>query len=402
MIGLREGVAEFQGLYGPFTIAERVIQKIWLRQDFDLTAGRLVDGRTLEVISPGTWNLLGGPDFHGARLKIEGREITGDVEVHFHVADWSAHAHATNPTYAGVVLHVVLFAPDPGEKPARTGPEQREIPAFVLLPRLHRSLEEYAADDALETITARDEWTKFAELNGKPRAELERLLRECAASRWEQKVRFARLRIEKLGWTAAAHQTALEILGYRHNRPAMLALAARYPLERWGEFDPAALFEENRSRWQLHGVRPANQPRTRLRQYCAWVRTNPDWPKRWIELAADIPGGALFSSPTRAARERLGLPALRDKLAHDLTGDSIPSTRFETLICDGLLPLAVAESGRSLAGVWFHWYPGDLPETVRRGLARMGVAGTPEQPFCHGFGQGLLGWLLSQEVFASS
>ena len=44
----REAVAEFQGLYGPFTIAERVLQKIWLRQDFDGHAARLADGRALE------------------------------------------------------------------------------------------------------------------------------------------------------------------------------------------------------------------------------------------------------------------------------------------------------------------------------------------------------------------
>lgn len=403
MNGLREAVAEFQGLYGPFTIAERVVQKIWLRQDFDLTAARLIDGRSLEVVSPGTWNLLGGPDFRGARLKIDGREVIGDVEVHFRVSDWTAHAHATNPTFAGVVLHVVLFTPDPHEKPARTGPGGREIPALVLLPRLHRSLEEYAADDALETITARDEWTKFAELNGRPLDELQQLLCERAQSRWEQKIRFAKLRIEKLGWSTTAHQTALEILGYRHNRPAMLALAARYSLERWTALDPLAIFEENRSRWQLHGIRPANHPRVRLRQYCAWVRECPDWPNHWLEYAGTIPAGPAIDAgtATRAFREQLGLPALREKLSHDLTGDSIPSTRFETLLCDGLLPLAAAHTGRELFGAWFNWYPGDLPDSVRRGLARLGVAGTRDQPFCHGYGQGLLGWILAQEVIAS-
>ncbi len=399
--GLREAVAEFQGLYGPFTIAERVIQKIWLRQDFDLSAARLADGRTLEVLSPGAWNLLGGPDFRGARLKIEGREIVGDVEVHFHVSDWTAHAHASNPTYAAVILHVVLFPPGKNERVARNGIDDAEIPLLVLLPLLHRDLEEYATDDALEAITARDEWTRFAELNGKTADELRLLLRQRAETRWEQKVRFAQLRIGKLGWTAAAHQTALEILGYRHNRPAMLALAAKYPLERWGELDPLALFEENRSRWQLHGIRPANHPRIRLRQYHAWAKHCPDWPDRWIELAAGIPAASSIAAPTREARETLGLSPLREKLSHDLTEDRVPSTRFETLVCDGLLPLAAAHTGRDYFSTWFHWYPGDLPDAVRRALARLGVVGTRDQPLCHGFGQGLLGWILALEVNAS-
>src|SRR5258708_26573057 len=71
-------VAEMQGLYGPFTIAERVVQKIWLRGDFDHCRAVLADGRKLEIRSAGTWNLLGGPDFRGASLIIAGQSVTGD------------------------------------------------------------------------------------------------------------------------------------------------------------------------------------------------------------------------------------------------------------------------------------------------------------------------------------
>jgi len=38
-------VAELQGLYGPFTMAERVVQKIWLREDFARDRATLTDGR---------------------------------------------------------------------------------------------------------------------------------------------------------------------------------------------------------------------------------------------------------------------------------------------------------------------------------------------------------------------
>ena len=84
-------VAELQGLYGPFTMAERVVQKIWLREDFARDRATLTDGRAVQIRSVGAWNLLGGPDFYGARLVIAGQEITGDIEVHFHQADWRAH-----------------------------------------------------------------------------------------------------------------------------------------------------------------------------------------------------------------------------------------------------------------------------------------------------------------------
>ena len=51
------------GLYGPFTLTERVVQKIWLRGDFTQRRMMLTDGRDLEIRFTGQWNLLGGPDF---------------------------------------------------------------------------------------------------------------------------------------------------------------------------------------------------------------------------------------------------------------------------------------------------------------------------------------------------
>ena len=78
-------LAEIQGLYGSFSFPERLLQKIWLRGDFDRTKAVTCDGRPVRVIHPGKWNLLGGPDFGSARLRFSdtpGRETIGDVELH--------------------------------------------------------------------------------------------------------------------------------------------------------------------------------------------------------------------------------------------------------------------------------------------------------------------------------
>ena len=107
-------VAEMQGLEGAFSFAEKLLQKIWLRGDFDRSAAVTTDGQRVRIIHPGKWNLLGGPDFTGARLRLgeaAGRDLVGDVEVHLRAADWDAHGHARDPAYDGVVLHVVLFPP---------------------------------------------------------------------------------------------------------------------------------------------------------------------------------------------------------------------------------------------------------------------------------------------------
>ncbi len=392
-------IAELQGLYGAFTFPEKLLQKIWLRGDFDRAAARTTSGRGLRVLHPGKWNLLGGPDFAGARLRYEGdnsREVTGDVELHLQAADWQAHGHAGDPAYDRVVLHVVLFPPEPGH--VTRGADGRSIPVLVLLPLLHRGLEEFAADEAVEVLANRA-WSRIpAELGVLPAGELAATLQRQARRRWEQKVHFARRRIERLDWAAACHHTALEILGFRFNRAPMLRLAGEFPLARWveGTVVPDALFAHEPAGWSLQGVRPANHPRARLRQYAAWMRARPDWPERSRALASGLPT-VDPAGETRVARRHHGLAALRRRLADELAAGAVSGTRLDTLICDGLLPLLAADTERACEGLWYHWFAGDLPPFLASGLRQLGVSDGRAHPACHGAAQGLLGWLLERE-----
>ena len=65
-------VEEMPGLYGPFTFSERLLQRLWARGEFDAAGARTADGRAVEILEPGKWNRLGGPDFRGARLRLGG------------------------------------------------------------------------------------------------------------------------------------------------------------------------------------------------------------------------------------------------------------------------------------------------------------------------------------------
>ncbi|HVT74181.1 MAG TPA: DUF2851 family protein [Lacunisphaera sp.] len=394
-------VAEMQGLYGPYTIAERVVQKIWLRGDFARDRAALADGRPLVIRSPGAWNLLGGPDFHGARLAIAGREVVGDIEVHFHVSDWRSHDHAADPAYRRVVLHVVLFPP-PEFAPPAFDHAGREIPTLVLLPLLHRDLEEYVSDDALEALTSRDDWERFAELAALAPPERERLMLHHADLRWRQKLEGARARIDRLGWMEAAHHLALDVLGYRRNRATMLMVAARYPLPAWGHgVEPRLIYELGRGYWQTQGIRPANHPLTRLRQYRAWALARPDWPERLDAVLAPWGEKAGAGHSARAWRRECDLPGLRGRVSREVVAEAVSGTRLDTLVCDAFLPLVAARSGRDLRDLWFHWFLGDVPAQVRRALPRLGLAGLPDRPHSHGRGQGLLGWILAREAGAS-
>lgn len=394
-----QAVAEIQGLYGAFSFPEKLLQKIWWRGDFNREAAVTSDGRRVRIVDPGKWNLLGGPDFRAARFAIgDERETTGDVEVHLRAGDWEAHGHARDRAYDAVALHVVLFPPE-GRQVTRGG-GGKEIPVLALLPLLHHDLEEYAAEEAVEALAGRESTAEIeALLELAPEARTA-LLQRHAEARWRQKVHFARLRINRLGWEGACHHTALEILGFRFNRAPMLRIAGRWPFAAWarGEVTPEVAHAAEADAWSVQGVRPANHPRTRLAQYNAWARQRSDWPTRALALNGELPTPNPGEA-TRVVRRRHQLTAWRKRIAADVCGDAIGGTRFDTWVCDGLLPLLAAQARNveRSAGLWTHWFPGDLPPAIVAALRRLGLFDGRTHPACHGGAQGFIGWRLARE-----
>lgn len=64
-------------------------------------------GERVEVVNPGFHNLDAGPDFLGARVKVDDEEWVGNVEIHVKASDWFVHHHDSDPAYSNVILHVV-------------------------------------------------------------------------------------------------------------------------------------------------------------------------------------------------------------------------------------------------------------------------------------------------------
>lgn len=380
-----DGVEEVQGLYGAFSFPERLLQKLWLRGDFDATALKLADGRAVKILSPGKWNHLGGPDFSTARLVIDGREVIGDVELHLHARDWTAHGHASDHAYDNVVLHVILF---PCAETGTRGAGGKTIPVLCLLPLLHHGLEEYAAEEAIEQLAGRPLHHAQEALGALGHQELDTLLRDHARKRWQTKVHFARDRIGRLGWEGACHHAALEILGYRFNRAPMLSVATTWPLAAWTEkrVNEDEVFGAFSERWSLHGVRPLNHPRLRLAQYARWCAARADWPA-WLRSKVGV---------DEMKRSAAGRVRLREGLCDGVVSGS----RFDNLMGDGFMPLLAADTGLDWESVWAGWYAGDAPESVVRVLRALGIFGGRGRPVSQGPIQGLLGWMLAHEAQA--
>lgn len=385
-------VAEIQGLYGPVSVSETVVQKIWLRQDFltdDLTTS---SGETLRVHSPGRWNLQEGPDFKEAVLEIGGKQMVGDVEVHFYPEDWRHHGHDKDGNYDRVVLHVLLFGGNPGEEQIQTHSGKR-FAEFCLLEYLHHDIEAYAADEALRALAQPDESALIEWMLSRSIQDRWDALCERAHYRWRQKCRFARQRLNQYGWEEACHQFALEVLGYSRNRAPMASIALAHPLASMRIRLPNAieLYEQQRQRWKLAGLRPANHPKRRLQQYLNWVEVAADWPK----VLRDGLGGELVNvnpvseSDTTTFRKAVKLPELRRYVQEDIIGGNIVATRLDTLMVDAFLPLYAEFSGERLFGYWFHWYVGDMPTGLNAFLKTCDVCGAG-RVLCNGLYQGAL------------
>ncbi len=391
-------VEEFHGPYGSYHVSELVLQRIWLRGAFDASALRDSEGRRVVVESPGNWNRLEGPDFKGAVLLIGGRCVVGDVEAHFSQSDWRAHGHERDARYDNVVLHVVYHIPRSGEAAAVTK-EGRSIPCVSLLDRLWYSLEEYASEDSIVASTGVDLRPAVGGLLALPVARRRARLVDAARRRWIQKRHYASLRIERLGWRAACHQSAMEIMGYARNRIPMLALAQRYPLEAMALGDGVeleVLWGVVQGKWRLNGSRPANHPKLRLEQYLKWVARMPDWPDALLTVVsggvpalADVGEGIDYGSI--AMRRQLGVSDFERRVCEQALAGEVGGSKASTLVCDGFLPLCAAKLDVDCFDLWFHWLAGNVPDSCLQALKQAEILQPRKIPLANGWVQGVLG-----------
>ena len=88
---------------------EAMYQYVWKHRMIP-RQGRLKDGREVRIVTPGVLNTDAGPDFSFAKVEIDGREWSGNIEIHERSSDWFRHGHERDAAYDNVVLHVVADA----------------------------------------------------------------------------------------------------------------------------------------------------------------------------------------------------------------------------------------------------------------------------------------------------
>lgn len=241
--GLREPARCYVGAQQ--NVREEIVRCLWFGNHFSPEEVATDDGRRIEVLSPGWWNVEGGPDFIRAELLVEGAgRVVGDVEVHTLASDWFAHGHERQATYDNVVLHVVMWNDVEGrEIRLNCG---RVAPQVTLAPLVESEISdlleivdlEGASSEGPPTIPGRycgealaggemsPEWLgRFLDCAGDHRV----LAKSDAMARLEQKRAPEQVLYERVA----------EALGYKNNRMPFLQMAGLLPTGQLREMAPA-------------------------------------------------------------------------------------------------------------------------------------------------------------------
>ena len=212
-----------------FDYSERHLHCLWADPRWRPNGLRTLDGETVDVLDPGRWNLEAGPDFLGARLRLDdSREVLGDVEIHIHPGAWKHHGHGPDPNYQRVVCHVCWF-------PGRLEPD--ELPSGCLQVSLQAAVQA-RSDFSFDQIDL-SAYPYEIELGLSPlrlevetwnREQKEAFLDAAGEARLRKKTEFLASRIATGGMDQVLYQEVLAALGYKHNKRPFRELAARLPV----------------------------------------------------------------------------------------------------------------------------------------------------------------------------
>ncbi len=276
---------------------------LWQFQKFANRDLKLTTGESLSVFYPGSSNPNAGPDFLEAKIKLDGLEWMGSIEIHYQSSDWLLHKHSANPAYQNVILHVVWKHDkdimDPSGKP---------LPTFSLAHHADPNLEtEYRRYINQPEVIRCKPW-----LPGIPEVKKISLMDKALAERLKEKAEIILQTHQENqnDWEETAYQYLAKSFGLSVNQQPFLSLAKSLPykilkkhLDQPTQLDalifgqagfledtPVDDYQANlkkehdflakkyglatsltRFQWKYSRLRPANFPTVRLAQFSAFL-----------------------------------------------------------------------------------------------------------------------------------
>jgi hypothetical protein len=206
-------------------VPEAVLARIWNEGWFSREL-RTVDGRRVGVVYRGVWTHSNGPDFQDAMIEIDGRLLTGSIELHVRSSDWNNHGHQFNPAYDGVILHVALE----NDAAPCTGPSGLPLPTVELAQFLPAPVESFALAGYPRELGTPGSLACLPTLAGGRPSEIHNVLRREGWKRMQDKqVRFQQEMVVRPP-SEVLYRGILDSLGLSSNREGMASVADTLPL----------------------------------------------------------------------------------------------------------------------------------------------------------------------------
>ena len=89
---------------------EILLHYIWQKRIWAGFPQTTTDGKPVEIVSVGQYNIHAGPDFINAHIRIDGQDWVGNIEIHVCASDWYKHRHHMDAAYDNTILHIVAKA----------------------------------------------------------------------------------------------------------------------------------------------------------------------------------------------------------------------------------------------------------------------------------------------------
>lgn len=221
-------------------INESFICKIWEGGSSYFTGLQTTTGEDVEVISFGKRNYDAGPDYKDAKIKLEGKTFTGDVEIHRDFKNWAEHKHSKDRKYNPVILHVVMWDSIDREDPKLR--IKRALPTVILSNFLKESIHN-VWQDVINKPSDKLRLPCYGRTGDVDSDIVTGWLDKLSAERLKLKVERLRERAGEIAkqdgysfknkalWEELLYEFTFEALGFSKNKEQMLSLASNLPLK---------------------------------------------------------------------------------------------------------------------------------------------------------------------------
>lgn len=214
------------------SLNENFICRIWENGNYyeDL---KTTEGKTVEICDTGIRNSDAGPDYYGAKIKIEGKTYNGCVEIHKTEREWHEHKHRKDNKYNSVILQVLLYKDEADNNSLiPVTKKSRNIPTVVLSEFLTKSLKDiwkeiiYNPSESFRLpcfpksndIPEKLKYEWFSELS------IQRLRHKASKINQQLEI-YSEDYSKKIIWEKAMFDFICEALGYSKNKKQFLKLA---------------------------------------------------------------------------------------------------------------------------------------------------------------------------------